>query len=138
MRSGDAEETERRRRAFSALKETFRPEFINRVDEVIIFQDLSLDNVKLIVDLQMREVRARLAEYNLEVTLTDAAKQWLAEHGYDPQYGARPLRRVIQRYIENPLSIQLLQGKFDAGAHIEVDYESGENLEFRTASDAES
>ena len=129
---GDEEDEETRRRTFSALKETFRPEFINRVDEIIVFQNLTLAEVERIVELQMREVQARLREHAIDVVLTPEAAHWLAKEGYDPQFGARPLRRVIQRHVESPLSITLLQGTFRAGAHIVVDLgESG--LVFKAA-----
>ncbi|HOT92008.1 MAG TPA: AAA family ATPase [Anaerolineae bacterium] len=128
-RSDDQQEEEARRRTLAALKETFRPEFINRVDEIIVFANLTLDDVSRIVDLQMQEVQKQLADYNLHVTLTPAAKRWLAEHGFDPQFGARPLRRVIQRHVESPLSVQILRGNFGAGAHILVDV-GAEGLEF--------
>jgi len=120
-RGADDLDEEVRRRTLAALKETFRPEFINRVDEIVIFANLTLDDVTRIVDLQMQEVQTRLSEYNLHVELTEAAKCWLAGQGYDPQFGARPLRRVIQRYVESPLSVQILRGNFGPGAHICVD-----------------
>jgi ATP-dependent Clp protease ATP-binding subunit ClpC len=124
MRDQDEEEDTARRRMLSELKKTFRPEFINRVDEVIVFNNLTVADVEQIVDLQMSEVLARLAEYDLTVTLTPAARRWIAEHGYDPQFGARPLRRAIQRYVESPLSVSILEGKFEAGQHIQVDQQA--------------
>jgi ATP-dependent Clp protease ATP-binding subunit ClpC len=123
IRDSDAEEEENRRKALNALKETFRPEFINRVDEIITFKTLTMDDVERIVDLQLTEVQARLNEYHLHITLTAAAKRWLAEQGYDIQFGARPLRRAIQRYVESPLSVQILRGEFGADTHILVDLE---------------
>ncbi len=125
VRNGDAEEDEARRHVLSALKKTFRPEFINRVDEIIVFANLTLAKVEQIVDLQLREVQERLSEYDLTVSLSPEAKHWLAEQGYDPQFGARPLRRAIQRYVESPLSVSLLRGEFLAGAHIQVNLEDG-------------
>jgi ATP-dependent Clp protease ATP-binding subunit ClpC len=120
------EEEENRRRIERALKETFRPEFLNRVDEIIIFNRLTLEHVEQIVDLQMREIAERLAEQGLEVELTDAARRWLAREGYDPQFGARPLRRALQRHVESPLSIRLLRGEFHRGDRVRVDVgESG-------------
>jgi len=114
-----------------ALKETFRPEFLNRIDEVIIFSPLSLEEMESIVDLQMNEVRGRLAEHDLLVELTGAARKWLARTGYDPAFGARPLRRAIQKFIESPLSIKLLQGEFAAGDLIQVDVdEKAESVVF--------
>ncbi len=123
MRDDDEAEEEARRRVMSALKETFRPEFINRVDEVIIFNQLQLEDVVHIVDLQMREVQERLDEYGLRVTLAPEVQRWLAQQGYDAQFGARPLRRAIQRYIESPLSIKLLSGDFAKGDAIAVSLE---------------
>ena len=120
-RGDDDQDEENRRRTLAALKETFRPEFINRVDEIIIFANLTLEAVARIVDLQMQEVQTRLSEYDLHVSLTDETKRWLAEQGYDPQFGARPLRRVIQRHVESPLSVQILRGNFGPGVHICVD-----------------
>jgi len=93
------------------------------VDEIIIFNNLTRSDVEYIVDLQMQEIRERLLEHGLVVSLTDPAKRWLAEQGYDPQFGARPLRRVIQRCVESPLSIGLLRGQFVGGASVLVDLE---------------
>ena len=104
-----------------ALKKTFRPEFLNRVDEIIIFSNLTIKDVEHIVDLQMGEISGRLAERGLEVELTDAARQWLAREGFDSQFGARPLRRALQRYVESPLSVRLLQGDFRSGDLVLVD-----------------
>ncbi len=109
------EEKAMRREMSDELKRTFRPEFLNRIDEIIIFHNLTPEHMHQIVDLQMQEIGARLREQGVEILLTDAARRWLAEHGYDPQFGARPLRRTLQRYIENPLSLQLLAGALHAG-----------------------
>jgi len=103
------------------LKNTFRPEFLNRVDEIIIFSNLTIEDVERIVDLQMKEIEERLADQGLRVELTEAARAWLAHEGFAPQYGARPLRRALQRYIESPLSIQLLHGDFARGDNVLVD-----------------
>ncbi len=126
IRGANGEQEENRRKALGALKETFRPEFINRVDEIITFKSLTMDDVDKIVDLQLHEVQERLSEYQLHVTLTQAAKHWLAQQGYDAQFGARPLRRAIQRYLESPLSVKILRGEFGVGAHIAVDLQEGE------------
>jgi len=115
------DESENYRKIEKALKETFQPEFLNRVDEVIIFSDLTLKDVARIVDLQMQEIADRLAERGLEVELTDAARRWLAQKGFDPQFGARPLRRALQRYVESPLSVKLLGGDFQQGDMVIVD-----------------
>jgi ATP-dependent Clp protease ATP-binding subunit ClpC len=112
---------ESQREIKKALEKTFRPEFINRVDEIIIFNNLSVEAVERIVDLQMQEVAERLAEQGLSVELTESARSWLAKEGFDPQFGARPLRRALQRHIESPLSVELLRGKFKSGDLVIVD-----------------
>jgi ATP-dependent Clp protease ATP-binding subunit ClpC len=123
LRTGEdgVEEDENRLRIEKALKEVFRPEFINRVDEIIIFNRLTLEQVEQIVDLQMQEIGERLAEQGLEVRLTNEARSWLAREGFDPQFGARPLRRALQRYIESPLSVCLLRGDYASGDRVLVD-----------------
>jgi ATP-dependent Clp protease ATP-binding subunit ClpC len=103
------------------LKATFRPEFLNRIDEIIIFGTLSVEDVEKIVDLQMKEIRDRLREHGLFIELTEAARQWLARQGYDANFGARPLRRALQRYVESPLSVKMLKGEFKVGDTILVD-----------------
>jgi ATP-dependent Clp protease ATP-binding subunit ClpC len=113
-----------------ALKKAFRPEFLNRVDETIIFSRLTLEQVEQIVALQMREIRERLQEHGLEVELTDAARKWLAKQGFDPQFGARPLRRALQRYVESPLSVQLLRGEFGGGDCVVIDADEEEGIIF--------
>jgi ATP-dependent Clp protease ATP-binding subunit ClpC len=104
-----------------ALKGTFRPEFLNRIDEIIMFSPLTLEQMERIVDLQMKEVQDRLAEFDVTIELTPAARSWLAKAGYDANFGARPLRRAIQKHIESPLSVELLGGKFNKGRNIIVD-----------------
>jgi ATP-dependent Clp protease ATP-binding subunit ClpC len=136
-RNRDGEEEEAHRRTLSALKETFRPEFLNRVDEIVVFNNLTLDHVEMIVSLQMQEIRERLLEHGLDVSLTDTARRWLAEQGFDPQFGARPLRRVIQRYVESPLSVELLRGNLAGGAQVRVDLEDG-NLVFHATESEQS
>jgi ATP-dependent Clp protease ATP-binding subunit ClpC len=103
------------------LKQTFRPEFLNRIDEVIIFHSLTQEHVRQIVDLQMHEIAERLAEHEVRIELTDASRDWLAHEGYDPQFGARPVRRTLERYVENPLAKRLLAGEFHDGDTIIVD-----------------
>ena len=119
--SSDPELVADHRKIERALRENFRPEFLNRIDEVIIFSPLSVAQVEHIVDLQMRQVAERMGEQGLIVELTPAARQWLARQGYDPQFGARPLKRAIQRYIESPLSVQVLKGGFGRGDVVLVD-----------------
>ena len=124
LRPGEGESSEEQdthRKIKEKLKKTFRPEFLNRIDEVIIFHTLTKDQVKQIVDLQMKEISARLAEQGLTVELTEAARDWLAREGYDPQFGARPLRRTLQRRVESPLSVQLLRGAFKSGDTVVID-----------------
>jgi ATP-dependent Clp protease ATP-binding subunit ClpC len=110
------------------LKKHFRPEFLNRIDEVIVFHELTLDEVKEIVDLMLQRVHDQLKSQSLSLALSDAAKVHLAEKGYDPELGARPLRRAIQRMLEDPLSERVLLGDFKAGITIIVDFdeETGE------------
>ncbi|HSL45779.1 MAG TPA: AAA family ATPase [Anaerolineales bacterium] len=117
-----------------ALKGAFRPEFLNRIDEIIMFSPLTLEQMEEIVVLQMKEVQDRLNEYNITVELTDAARQWLAKEGYDPAFGARPLRRAIQKHVESPLSVELLSGKYKDGATVIVDVDQEKNkISFETS-----
>ena len=113
-------------RSVDALRDVFRPEFLNRIDEVIEFRPLSKEQIAEIVELQLARLRERLAERRIELELTDAAKDALAEAGWDPAYGARPLKRAIQRLLENPLALRLLEGDFSDGDTIRVDAEDGE------------
>ena len=108
-----------------ALRETFRPEFLNRIDEIIIFEPLTLPQVEHIVDLQLQEIAERLGERGLGIHLTEPARRWLAQKGWDPQFGARPLRRALQRYVENELSAQLLRGGIRNGDLIVIDEVDG-------------
>ncbi|HNS36645.1 MAG TPA: AAA family ATPase [Anaerolineaceae bacterium] len=110
-----------------ALKSTFRPEFLNRIDEIIMFAPLSLDEMRLIVDLQMKEVSTRLEEHGLHVALSPSAREWLAQVGYDPAFGARPLRRALQKHVESPLSVSLLSGQFAQGDTVLVDLDTEKN-----------
>jgi ATP-dependent Clp protease ATP-binding subunit ClpB len=119
-------------RSADALRDVFRPEFLNRIDEVIEFQPLSREQIAEIVELQLGRLRDRLAERRIELDLTDGAKEALAEAGWDPAYGARPLKRAIQRLVENPLALRLLEGDFADGDAIRVDAEDGE-LRFEKA-----
>jgi ATP-dependent Clp protease ATP-binding subunit ClpC len=126
LQSNSAEERQVHDKIEKALKSTFRPEFLNRIDEIIMFSPLSIEQVNEIVNLQMAEIRQRLQEHGLSVDLTPAARSWLANAGFDQTFGARPLRRALQKYVESPLSVSLLSGEFHAGDHVLVDYD--ENL----------
>jgi ATP-dependent Clp protease ATP-binding subunit ClpC len=104
-----------------ALKGAFRPEFLNRIDEIIMFSPLSVEQMEEIVDLQVKETQERLNEFNIKITLTKHARTWLAKAGYDPAFGARPLRRALQKYVESPLSVELLEHKYKDGGSVTVD-----------------
>jgi ATP-dependent Clp protease ATP-binding subunit ClpB len=115
------------------LRRHFRPEFLNRVDDVIVFRPLDTDDLARIVELQLRRLGALLAERKIELRVTDAAKQLIAEEGYDPAFGARPLKRAIQRLVQNPLALRVLEGEFPDGSVIEADAEPGtRHLAFRS------
>lgn len=125
LKAGEnGEDREAHEKIQQALKTTFRPEFLNRIDEIIMFSPLSLEDVHKIVDLQMKEIRTRLEEQGLTVELTDAAREFLAKAGYDPTFGARPLRRVLQKMVESPLSVSLLSGQYKEGEKVLVDLDN--------------
>jgi ATP-dependent Clp protease ATP-binding subunit ClpB len=123
-------------RSEEAMREVFRPEFLNRIDEIVEFEPLTREQIGEIVELQLVRLRDRLAERGLSLELTDAAKEHLAEAGWDPTYGARPLKRAIQRLVENPLALRLLEGEFDEGTTVRVDLKDDE-LVFEKAPTAE-
>jgi len=123
---------EMRKKLLDELKRLFRPEFLNRVDSVVVFQALSRENIAQIVDLELSKVRTRLVEYDIGLEATEAAKALLADEGYSEEYGARPLRRVIQSRIEDRLSDAILNRGFVAGDTILVDVVEGEVV-FREA-----
>jgi ATP-dependent Clp protease ATP-binding subunit ClpB len=118
------------------LRTTFRPEFLNRIDEMVVFHPLSREHLSEIVELQLRRLETRLADRGIRIELTDAAKEFLAEAGWDPTYGARPLKRAIQRLVENPLAMRLLDNEFADGDTVLVDMRDGE-LVFEKAEIAE-
>jgi ATP-dependent Clp protease ATP-binding subunit ClpB len=122
---GPDQKEEIRNRVMEALKAQFRPEFLNRVDEIIIFQQLSRDHIKQIVDLQFAQLKKRLADRRIEVELNDRAKELLVKEGYDPIYGARPLKRAIQRLVLDPLAVKILEGEFKDGDTVVVSAENG-------------
>ena len=119
------EEREAHRKIEKSLKDTFRPEFLNRIDETIMFSPLNMEQMHDIVDLQLKEIQDRLKEHGLEVELTDEARNWLAKVGYDADFGARPLRRALQKHIESALSIKLLSGEYEEGDTVLVVIEEG-------------
>jgi ATP-dependent Clp protease ATP-binding subunit ClpB len=123
-------------RSADELRERFRPEFLNRIDEVVVFDQLTREQLAEIVELQLGRLRERLAERRIELQVTDAAKELLAEEGWDPAYGARPLKRAIQRLLENPLALELLEGSLTDGDVVRVDAAAGE-LVFERAEAAE-
>ncbi len=125
QQKADDEERELHAKIEKALKSTFRPEFLNRIDDVIMFSPLTITEMERIVELQIQEVVNRLNEYDVKLTLTPAARTWLAQEGFDPAFGARPLRRAIQKFVESPLSVELLGGKFVNGGNVVVDVEDG-------------
>jgi ATP-dependent Clp protease ATP-binding subunit ClpB len=116
-------------RVTEALRASFKPEFLNRIDEIIIFHNLTQEQIGDIVDIQMKRLESRLAEINMELVLSDDARAFLAEKGFDQIYGARPLKRAIQRYIENPLSMEILQGNIPEGTKLRADVQ-GDQIVF--------
>ncbi len=116
---------EARDRVMEELDRIFRPEFLNRIDEIILFRSLTKEDLRKIVDIQMRHLKRLMGERNMELTLTDEARHHLAEVGYDPVYGARPLKRVIQREVQDPLALALLRGEFDEGDTVLLDAPDG-------------
>jgi ATP-dependent Clp protease ATP-binding subunit ClpB len=124
-------------RSANELRDRFRPEFLNRVDEVVVFEALTREQLADIVELQLARLRERLAERQLSLEVTDEAKELLAEEGWDPAYGARPLKRAIQRLVENPLALELLEGRFAEGDTVRVEAREGE-LAFERAEAAAS
>jgi ATP-dependent Clp protease ATP-binding subunit ClpB len=113
-------------RSVEEMRERFRPEFLNRIDEIVVFEPLTRDQLGDIVELQLARLRERLAERGLSLELTEAAKEVVTEAGWDPTYGARPLKRALQRLVENPLALRLLEGDFQEGETVVVDAQNGE------------
>jgi ATP-dependent Clp protease ATP-binding subunit ClpC len=117
-----------KKKVMEEMRRTFRPEFLNRIDEIIVFHSLSREHIKDIVGLMVREVAKRLADNEIEVEVTEAAKEYLAREGFDEDYGARPLRRAIQKEIEDRLSEEMLRGTFKRGDRVRIDREAGGGL----------
>jgi len=119
-----------RKRLLEALRQTFRPEFLNRVDDIIVFNPLTHDHLSKIIDILLERMKAVLNERGIRLEVTDPAKDVLMTDGYDPNYGARPMKRSIQRLIQDPLALQLLEGKFLAGDTVRVDADADKKLTF--------
>ena len=123
----EQEYSQMKAKVMDALKKTFRPEFINRLDGVMVFRSLSRDEIAMIVELELAPLRMQLAEQEIQLEITDAARMAIAEAGYDPEYGARPLRRVIQNELQDELSEALLANRFVPGDTIQIDYRESED-----------
>ena len=117
----DRDRKEMESRVMAALRDAFKPEFLNRIDEIIIFNNLGRDEIKSIVEIQLKRLRQNLANRKLALEITDRAKDLLADKGYDPVYGARPLKRTIQRLIQDPLAVKILEGEFQEGDKVRID-----------------
>jgi len=122
---GVSRREEMEKRVMDALRARFKPEFLNRVDDIIVFHNLTPEQLSAIVDIQLKRVQKRLEDKHITLELSDAARAFLAREGYDPVYGARPLKRAIQKRIENPLAMEILKGHFKEGAHILADVSEG-------------
>jgi ATP-dependent Clp protease ATP-binding subunit ClpC len=127
-----------KKKVMTELQKQFRPEFLNRLDDIIVFHELTEEQLRKIVELMIKDLEWRLAIRKITMELTTKAKDWLAKEGYDPVYGARPLRRVIERYVENPLSSQLLKGELKEGDVIKIDLDKEGKLTFKTKAAAKA
>ena len=127
------DDSEIKTRVMSEVKRLFRPEFLNRIDDIIVFKSLTEDEIVEIVDLMVADLRDRLIEQNMTINMSDAANRYIAKEGTDLSFGARPLRRAIQRLLEDPISEQILEGKWTSGSVIDVDVDD-EKLVFKQGS----
>lgn len=132
--AGVDEEVERR--VMTAMRQQFRPEFLNRVDEIVIFHSLSTDQLEGIAEIQLERLRALLADRDITLDLTDEAKALIVQDGYDPAYGARPLKRAIQRTVADPLALEILDGRVSSGDHVIAAEQNGQ-LSFAVAAPSE-
>jgi ATP-dependent Clp protease ATP-binding subunit ClpB len=128
---GATQREEMEKRITETLRATFKPEFLNRIDEIIIFQNLTADEIVKIVDIQIERLGRRLADRKIDLILTDDSREFIAKKGYDPIYGARPLKRTIQQYIENPLSLEILKGHVAEGSRVSAEVE-GDQIVFHS------
>lgn len=124
-------------RVTEALHANFKPEFLNRIDDIIIFHNLTPEQTREIVGIQIKRLGARLSEKNINLVISDGAMSFLADKGYDPIYGARPLKRAIQKYIENPLAMEIIKGRIPEGASVTADTEN-DQIVFHNLSPAEN
>ena len=108
------------------LRNQFKPEFLNRIDDIVVFSQLSREEIAQIVDVQLEKLRRNLAERGITITLEDSARELLVKEGYDPNFGARPLKRAIQTLIQNPLAVKLLNGEIGSGQTVRISAENGE------------
>ncbi len=115
-----------RRLVLAEVRQALRPELLNRIDEIIVFNNLGLTEITRIVEIQIEHLKRRLQEKRIELRLTDAAKELLAKEGFDPVFGARPLKRAIQRLVQDPLALKILEGEFAEGDQITVDAKGGQ------------
>ena len=120
-----------KKKVTAEIQKAFRPEFLNRLDDIIVFHELTVEQLRKIVDLMIKDLEGRLAERKIGLELSEKAKSWLSKEGYDPVYGARPLRRVIERYVENPLSSKVLRGELKEGDTVKVDIDKENKLTFK-------
>jgi len=118
-------DVEKKERTMEALRATFKPEFINRIDDIVIFRSLAMNDIERIIDIQLSLIRKRLQERKLILELTAGAKEYIAQQGYSPVYGARPLKRVLQKQILDTLAMNLLEGSFTEGDQIVIDSDNG-------------
>ena len=123
---GSLDRDEVRRLVLGEVRQTLRPQLLNRIDEIIVFNNLGLDEITKIVEIQVEQLRRRLAEKRIELALTAAAKALLAQEGFDPVFGARPLKRAIQRLVQDPLALKVLEGEFTEGDQVTVDAAGGQ------------
>ena len=109
----------------SELKHTFNPEFLNRVDEIVVFHSLTQDHLKDIIDILIADLNRQLLEQGIQLDVDDKAREWILKEGYQPSYGARPLRRAIQKHLEDPLSEEIIKGRFKEGGHLRATVQEG-------------